>query len=156
MYPVEIIQLKLSIDWGISQAIQFIFLNLHGSVLRHNELTSLPEDLTRDAPSLRTLNVASNKIRSFNEESFQHLKENQNATVNLEGICLQEGCRPEPNSAKRNARILYIAKPCTIRRASVENRSLNTRFGLLLRLQSPKFLLFLTLSNRPKYGTSTS
>ncbi|KAM7313217.1 peroxidasin homolog pxn-2-like [Ixodes scapularis] len=60
--------------------------------LRHNELTSLPEDLTRDAPSLRTLNVASNKIRSFNEESFQQLKENQNATVNLEGNPLKCDC----------------------------------------------------------------
>ncbi|KAG0428662.1 hypothetical protein HPB47_024386 [Ixodes persulcatus] len=77
--------------------------------LRHNELTSLPEDLTRDAPSLRTLNVASNKIRSFSEETFEPLRENQNATVNLEGNPLNCDCHARFLSSVPNS---WTSPPC--------------------------------------------
>ncbi|CAN7938518.1 unnamed protein product [Ixodes hexagonus] len=78
-------------------------------VLRHNQLTSLPGDLTQDAPALKTLDVASNQISSFHQESFSPLSARENVTVNLEGNPLNCDCHARFLSSVPNS---WISPPC--------------------------------------------
>ncbi|KAH7983425.1 toll-like receptor 3 [Rhipicephalus sanguineus] len=68
-------------------------LNLTSLTLRNANLTSLPADLTADAPRLTTLNLQENAIHHFDEHSFIPLLERStNAAAFLDGNPLDCDC----------------------------------------------------------------